>query len=407
MKYRFLITLILLASFNMLFGASILYSGHPVGEMFLPVSVQSKGMASVCVAIPNSRSLSLVNPANLAVLKTAVFSVTNTQEYLILKDDKDNKTTLQNGDIPLVVFACPIGFLGSFHIAYTQIAKNDFKYSTGKYLPNSIADSVSQTFGGTGSRYAGQVGFSRAWSSWFYTGIYYQHFLGNIGNTRSIEYDSTEVYYAPEHDTTFLYANGDKVGFGITVPYKTLMFGFSVNYTISSDITKKKSVSIVPNTKVEISRTKEEILEETMPIELAFGIGMKVSKQLDASMDVAYGLWSEYKRTDYNKELDNGISVALGFEWTKNRYSEYSYINQIPLRTGCFYKKLPNDSIKELGVTLGIGLPTKNNTGIFDVAFEYSKKGSIEETKLTENSFKVSLGFTGNGKWGQSKRRRH
>ena len=403
---RNLVCLILFVCFSVSSAYSVLSAGHPIGEIFQPVVGQSRGMGGVSVAIEDKNNLSLVNPANLSTLHMAVFSVLSSQGLVSIKDE-NKSASLFDSDIPLVIFAFPLSRIGSIHAAYRQISKLNYNFSPAIVQVPGTMDSMSQVIRGGGSRYAGQIGFSRSWTPWLHTGIAYQRSMGFMKLTRLMDYKSnSDIMYADEYDTTALHTQGDNVSLGITLNYKAVSLGLSGKYSVSNTARQTKTTAIRPNTGAMLATSTDSIGLENIPLSYAAGLGIKASYRLLLGLDIATNLWEKYNSSFYSKKLENDLFVALGAEWVYNRNSEFSWIERVPVRAGAFYKKWPNDNIKEAGCTVGVGLPTGNKSGNFDIAVEYARRGNMDNVGLVENSYKLYIGFTGNGKWGRRAEKR-
>ena len=96
-------------------------------------------------------------------------------------------------------------------------------------------------------------------------------------------------------------------------------------------------------------------------------------------------------------------SVSLGGYFIPNYNSFSNYAKRIVYRGGLRYEKtglvVNGESINDMGVTVGFGLPI---TGVFsnvNLGLELGKKGTTKANLVEENYSKFSVGFSLNDKW--------
>ncbi len=115
--------------------------------------------------------------------------------------------------------------------------------------------------------------------------------------------------------------------------------------------------------------------------------------------------WSKYKNEFDTKSYNNTFGLAVGGEYVKNVRGlggDTTYTSGIVYRFGVNYETLPyklnGQSITELGINLGFGLPLSKNklapAKHLNVNFAYVMRGTQSAGLVQENIFKVQLSFS-------------
>jgi hypothetical protein len=109
----------------------------------------------------------------------------------------------------------------------------------------------------------------------------------------------------------------------------------------------------------------------------------------------------------YNKASNVGYgrfgSVSLGGYYIPNYNSFSSYAKRIVYRGGLKYEKtglmINSESINDMGLTLGVGLPISGSFSNVNLGFELGKKGTTNANLVQENYANFSVSFSLNDKW--------
>lgn len=111
--------------------------------------------------------------------------------------------------------------------------------------------------------------------------------------------------------------------------------------------------------------------------------------------DLQYEMWSKVDESKY----EDAWKLGLGWSYEPRPEFHTGYLNQLPLRGGVSYRRLPfsvnSSAIDEIGISAGITFPLKRDINRVDVGFQFTRRGSLENNKLTDTSLMLMLGFTG------------
>ena len=70
-------------------------------------------------------------------------------------------------------------------------------------------------------------------------------------------------------------------------------------------------------------------------------------------------------------------------------------------KTGLVVK---GESINDIGLSLGLGLPITGSLSNVNIGFELGKRGTTNSNLVEENYAKISVGFSLNDKWFQQRK---
>ena len=154
-----------------------------------------------------------------------------------------------------------------------------------------------------------------------------------------------------------------------------------------------------------LSDIKSEI-SLTMPSKIALSGGIGEARKWLVGGKIAYGKTSG-QANDYNDQANVGYgkygSVSLGGYFIPNYNSFTSYAKRIVYRAGLKYEKtglvINNESINDMGMTFGLGLPITGTFSNVNFGFELGKKGTTKADLVQENYANLSVSFSLNDKW--------
>ncbi len=375
-------------------AASFFSAGQPIGEEFRPVVGESRGMAGVSMAMNNQNNLSLVNPAGPASVRKGSVSFLFSQEFIKIRDHSASTWNTAT-EIPMLVLAVPVENWVTLTAAYRQISRLDFEITSGEE-PIAGTDSVVQTLGGSGSRYAGFVGLSRTWTRWLQTGIAYERIAGNVKTTLTADFSAADAW--DRFDTSSIVPAGNRVGLGVIFTRAEARFALAAYVPFKTSAEQKQfQTTISPERVFVTSHTKQDI-DESLPATYSLGASYGTGRTR-TGLDLSLSPWGDYSRTGFTNDLRTDVYVGLGVrrDISENQF-ETQWYKILPIRAGIFYHRWPNPNVNEYGLATGIGLPLANRAGLFDISVELTRRGSVEEVGLVENSVKVTIGITGNSR---------
>ena len=152
--------------------------------------------------------------------------------------------------------------------------------------------------------------------------------------------------------------------------------------------------------------TPATLNDSTYELPTMYGVGLYYTydKRISVGLDYTLQEWGNAKFRG-NYELNNRSKIALGVEYLPNPRGR-KFVERIRYRGGLnlsdpYYKVNNITPPKNMGVSLGFGLPLYNNVTntvtMLNASFEYGKLGSSD--LLREDYFKFTLNVAFNEHW--------
>jgi hypothetical protein len=90
-------------------------------------------------------------------------------------------------------------------------------------------------------------------------------------------------------------------------------------------------------------------------------------------------------------------------------YNSFSkYWKRATYRAGLHFEntglEINNETIKEFGISFGVGLPVGNVFSNVNLGFEIGKRGTTNQNLIQENFFNVNISLSLNDRWFQKRK---
>lgn len=388
-------------------GTASPYSFYGIGDVRFKGTLENRSMAGIAIE-QDSIHLNLQNPASYASLQLTTFTVGGTLASSKLKTDNESATA-HRSTLDYLAIGLP---LGKFGVGFGLIP-----YSSVGYKIESISEDPaenSKRFNGTGGLNKAFLGLGVKIAPNFSIGADVNYNFGKI-ETNNLEFITGVPIGTRELNTVDL----SGVNFNLGMMYQTkvtkkISFFSSLNYGLESTLTAKnnRNISTVAfNSSYDLMVVDplEDVKTERslkMPSKYSAGAGFGESKKwligLGYTLQEAGALANNYNSID-NVTYEKGSKYSIGGYYIPNANSFSSYAKRITYRGGLRFEKtglvINSESIDDLGVTLGLGLPLNGSFSNINVGVELGKKGTTQSNLVEENYANLSVSFSLNDKW--------
>jgi hypothetical protein len=388
-------------------GTSSPYSYYGIGEVRFKGAIENRSMGGLSVA-PDSIHINLENPAGYSNLKLTTFAMGGTQSYTKLKTDTQSASA-QRTTLDYIALGLPFGKFGA---GFGLIP-----YSSVGYKIETIASDPTQT----NRRFDGSGGLNKV-----FLGIGYK--INNnlsIGADAHYNFGSIEstnlafIPYVPIGAREYNLASLSGVNFNFGMMYQTkinkkLSFYSSLNYTPESVLKSNNTrdiatVSYDSNFNLTVVDELENLVSKTnlkLPTKLSVGAGVGTSGKWllggQITLQDKGSLANNYNTAD-NVVYGKFQKYSIGGYYVPNNKSFSSYVEKITYRGGLKYEKtgliINSQSINDIGLTLGVGLPISGSFSNINIGFELGKKGTTAAGLIQENYANLSVSFSLNDRW--------
>ncbi|HEX9151194.1 MAG TPA: hypothetical protein VF842_03880 [Flavobacterium sp.] len=388
-------------------GTSSPYSFYGIGDIRFKGTQENRSMAGVGVE-QDSVHLNLENPASYSNLKLTTFSLGGTYGTKNLKSNSGSASTRRT-TLDYLAVGLPLGKLG---VGFGLIPYSSVGYKI---------ESLSSEDGATNRRLSGSGGLNKVFlgagykiARNFTIGADVHYNFGKI-ETNSLEFLTNVPVGTRELNTADL----SGVNFNIGAMYQTkinkkLTAYSSLNYTVEGTLTSQNTrniATVLYNSEFNVvvvdalgdQKTQTEV---KLPSKISFGAGIGEAKKWLVGGKISYQKNSGQENS-YNKASNVGYgrygSVSLGGYYIPNYNSFSNYAKRIVYRGGLKYEKtglmINSESINDMGLTLGVGLPITGSFSNVNLGFELGKKGTTNANLVQENYANFSVSFSLNDKW--------
>jgi hypothetical protein len=386
-------------------GTASPYSFYGIGDVRFKGTAESRSMAGIAVE-QDSIHMNLENPASFANLKLSTFTIGGSHISNNLKSSSKSENARRT-TLDYLAIGLP---LGKFGVGFGMIPYS----SVGYKIESQDASMVSSRYNGTGGMNKVFLGVGYKITPNFNIGADVNYNFGKI-DANSLRFGSTVPVGTAEKNRADLAG----VNFNIGTMYQTkigkkLNFFSSANYTLESTLVSKntRNVSTVlfdsNSNLVVVDNLGEQSssLDLKLPSKLSVAAGIGESKKWLIGAQVVSGskgnLVNTYNAMS-NVSYESSMKYSIGGYFIPNYNSFSNYAKRIVYRAGLKYDKtglvVNSESINDMGVNLGVGLPITGSFSNVNIGFELGKRGTTSSNLVQENYATISVGFSLNERW--------
>jgi len=409
-------------------GTASPYSFYGIGSLKFKGTVENRSMGGLSI-YTDSIHVNLRNPASYAGENLAIwgnetrpvkFSVGGSYSSINLKSNtSSDKATATTFDY--LALSVPIGKfgLGFGLMPYTSVG----------YKLESLDESgnLVNKFRGEGGVNKAYLGLGYMLAKGLSIGIDAQYNFGNIQNTTiEFQYDEDGIpiqYKSRESNRSDLSGLNFNLGLHYKkIIYRNIEFTSGITFTPKSSLTSKNerlfsTITINPTTEQEFAiNTIEQDLEaiglqETdliLPSKFSFGAGFGVPRKWFIGTEYTTQKTSNFSNPLYSTsttKFENASTISLGGFYIPNYNALNGYFKRVVYRAGIRSEKtglnIKNESIKEFGISFGVGLPV-GDVRMFsnaNLGFEIGKRGTTNSSLIQENFVNFQLSLSLNDRW--------
>ena len=410
------------------------YSYYGIGTLKFKGSVENASMGGLSIykdsihvnfrnpATYGGSNLETFNNESRPVKFTVGGSYTSTKLQTNDSEDRVNSSTFD-----YLALSVPLGKLG-------------FGFGLLPYTAVGYRLETVNAAGDTETQYRGEGGLNKAFVSFGYqitdglsVGIDANYNFGNIqNNTIEFNYnDEGDILQTHSREQNRSDLSGLNVNFGLhyqKMITDKLELQSALTYSPSSNISSSNersfsNITISSSTGEEFEVTTIDAdlasrgLDETslkLPSKLSFGAGIGAPRKWFTGIEYTTQNTSEFSNALYaNSETTfvDGSTLSVGGFYIPKHNSFTSYWKRVVYRAGLRFEntglQVQNESIKEFGMSFGVGLPVGTNRNPFsnaNLGIEIGKRGTTNANLIQENFLKFKLSLSLNDRWFQKRK---
>ncbi|WP_338357759.1 hypothetical protein [Yeosuana marina] len=408
-------------------GTASPYSFYGIGSLKFKGTVENRSMGGLSI-YTDSIHVNLRNPASYATPNLNIagfdgesrpvkFTVGGSHSSLNLKSSSSSDKAASTS-FDYIALSIPMGKFG-FGFGLMPYTSVGYKLES----VNSDGDLLN--------RFRGQGGLNKVYLGMGYMltkdlsiGVDASYNFGNITNsTVEYIYDSEGLpllYNSRENNRSDL--SGLNVNFGLT--YKKLLkdkyeFVTGITYTPKSNLTSNNTRSfstittgasgqefVLNTVETDLNAVGLQQTDLTLPSKFSIGVGIGKPRKWFVGSEYTAQQTSKFFNPLYSSTTTNyedASTISLGGFYIPQYNSFSSYFKRVVYRAGlCFEKTgliINNESIKEFGMSFGLGLPVGDIFSNANLGVEIGKRGTTSSNLIQENFINFQLSLSLNDRW--------
>ncbi len=402
-------------------GTNSPFSQYGLGQLSDQTAGFNRGMNGVGLGFREHNQVNYINPASYSSLDslTFIFDAGLSGQITNFKEG-GNKINANNADFEYAV----AGFRAFRHlgvsfgiIPFTNIGYN---YSMSEYLDGDRTTTYTNTYSGSGGLHQVYLGFGWEFLKNLSVGANFSYLWGDIDRSVVNSYSDTYINTLSKYYTADI--SSYKVDLGLQYTFnanKDNSFTVGATYGFGHKLNSTPECSVIStNSSTGVADTTSYSVKNGLAIPSSFAAGLMWNhkNKLKLGADFNYQKWSGIEFPVYqvnnnvpSYQLQDGYykdryKVTLGGEFCNNEMSR-KFLDRVRFRAGAsystpYYKINGQDGPKEISVSAGFGIPivnSYNNRSFLNISGQWVH--SAVKGMLTENTFRINIGFTFNERW--------
>ncbi len=396
-------------------GTSSPYSFYGIGDVKFKGTAENRAMGGLTI-YSDSIHLNFQNPASYSNLKLTTFSLGGTYLTTDLETNSQSEKARRTA-IDYLAVGLPFG---KFGVGFGLMPYSSVGYNI---QSNTVATATNpqeiKQYSGTGGINKVFFGVGYALTKKLSIGIDYNYNFGKI-QTYSFRFIEGLQYGSREKNLSDITGGLLNAGLTFNTPINKKLNGFaSLTYSPDSKLSSSNYRNIAT---IQYSSTGAEILVQpldvdvanttiTLPSKLAVGFGIGQNKKwmlgTEITLQKSSNMGNRFNDIN-NVNYENATRYSFGGFYIPNYNSFSKYYEKIIYRAGLRYENtgliINNTSIKDYGVTAGVGLPLIGVFSNVNIGVEYGQRGTTSANLVQENYTNITIGFSLNDKWFQKRR---
>jgi len=396
-------------------GTSSPYSFYGIGDVKFKGTAENRAMGGLTI-YSDSIHLNFQNPASYSNLKLTTFSLGGTYLTTDLETNSQSEKARRTA-IDYLAVGLPFG---KFGVGFGLMPYSSVGYNIQSNTAATATDPQEiKQYSGTGGINKVFFGVGYALTKKLSIGIDYSYNFGKI-QTYSFRFIEGLQYGSREKNLSDITGGLLNAGLTFNTPINKKLNGFaSLTYSPDSKLSSSNYRNIAT---IQYSSTGAEILVQpldvdvanttiTLPSKLAVGFGIGQNKKWMLGTEITFQKSSNMgnRFNDINNvNYENATRYSFGGFYIPNYNSFSKYYEKIIYRAGIRYENtgliINNTSIKDYGVTAGVGFPLIGVFSNVNIGVEYGQRGTTSANLVQENYTNITIGFSLNDKWFQKRR---
>jgi hypothetical protein len=405
---NFLVSILLLSLVNVFAqeGTSSPYSYYGIGDIKFRGTVDTRAMGGVSV-FPDSIHLNLQNPASYSSLRYIAFTIGGNHHNTTFRTNSD-KENARRSALDYIALGIPMGKFGAT-IGLMPLSSVGYKINSA-----SPDNTFRRQFMGEGGVNKAFVGFGYQITKKLSVGADINFNFGFIKTENSL-FSSQTFFGTGEKNTSSISGINMKIGAMYNTPLtKKLQLYASATFVPQSSITALNTRSIgliqfsdqdfIPvDAGIDVAVPNNTI---NLPSNYNVAIGIGEAKKWALGIDFTRQQFANYSnrfKDIVSGGFENANRIAVGGYYIPKYNSFNSYFDRVNYRAGFRFENtglvIKNESITDVAITAGLGLPVGGMLSNINLGIEYGQRGTKAQNLILENYLNFTIALSLTDKW--------
>jgi len=380
------------------------YTRFGIGDINRAGTGRSIGMGGLGIGSLSRGYLNNINPASYSAIPQQRFIMEFGVDFFVSQfQTTTQKQTNRDMNIQYIAIGFPV--LNWWHSSIGIVPYSNVGYS--------ISDETnSSTMGYIQTEYIGMGGLNRFYIANSFSfkglslGVNLSYLFGALQkNSYSlVENDDVKSILSVKQQTNL----GD-IQFSFGAQY-TDSIGSDTEFTIGAifenqqDLSVKQTKFALRNVyiggRMAVDTIQNEVRKDgniTLPLSWGAGFEFRKNNKWSFGFDYYRQDWQNVSYLSENQTVSTSEQYTFGVELIPN-YRSFHYLEVIRYRLGGHfgdsYYNIDGASIKEFGMSFGLGLPLRKSSTMINLAMEYSQRGTTDNNLIREDYFTFSVNLT-------------
>ncbi|ANW95233.1 hypothetical protein AXE80_02565 [Wenyingzhuangia fucanilytica] len=385
---------------------SSLLSNIGLGTTFSEATIAEKAQGDLSVVGNNNvEVLSFTNPALLSDLQLTSFGVAFQVQSNNVTAQESNFST-SNTTISNLSFGVPLGVKGGLSLGLRVHSAVGFEVNTDNFY-NQGSGSVNQIYAGIG--YEIFKNFS--------LGLQANMYFGETTKTQAFKNVQKSTVYDETYNVKGL---ATKVGaqYKLNLSEKLIAqvgaYGvLNHQLTATGNARFYEAIQTDENSFSMIATPITSNLSGTQenPFKSVLGLGLGtynhwfagVSYESQGATTYSGNVFNQTNNTDVPVDFESKSKISVGGYIIPKKYALKNYLNRVTYRAGFKYENtgtvLNNESLKNIGMSFGVGLPIGKRISYANFTLEVGQLGEFSKNNYQEEYINVGVNFSLSDKW--------
>lgn len=381
------------------------YTRYGYGDLADPSFGNSKAMGGAAYGLRDGLQINPLNPASytavdsLTLLFDGGFTLQNTNLSF-----KGTRLNAKNSSFDYLAMQFRLRRGVGMSMGLLPYSNVGYNLSQSTTTATATEPASTRVFSGDGGLHQIYVGLAAAPIKNLSVGANISFLWGETNRTAAIYYASYASAYSFS-ELTHMSLYDYKLDFGAQYTH-----AFGSKHVATLGVVFSPQQNLNNNTYVQTTASSVVSRDTTVVtgIPNSFGAGLTYvyDKRLTVSLDYNLQQWASVSYMNSKDAFYDQTKISLGAEYLPNRVGR-SYLSHVRYRFGGYYTtpyyKLENSddpAVREYGVSAGVGLPLPRSRSMLSLTAQFVRVDALNpEMAVSENRFKLSVGFTFNERW--------